>query len=166
MHHQASQKGILTGLLLLFLSASGCSQPARLEPADASRLAAVVKSAKGQVVLMNLWATWCAPCREEMPGLVKLEARFRPRGFKLITVSADEPEQEAEALQFLRQQRVPAPAFIKRAGNDESFITGVDAKWSGALPASFLFDRSGRKVRSFVGEVEMNTLQAAIQELL
>jgi thiol-disulfide isomerase/thioredoxin len=166
MHYQTSQKGILTAALLLLFSAPAWPQPAKLEPADASRLAAVVKSAQGQVVLMNLWATWCAPCREEMPGLVKLEARFRQRGFKLITVSADEPEQEADALRFLQQQRVPAPAFIKRAESDEGFITGLDPKWSGALPTSFLFDRTGRKVRSFVGEVEIAALEAAIQQLL
>ncbi len=165
MHYQTSQKGLLTSLFLI-LSAAAWAQPARLDPVDESRLAAVVKSARGQVVLVNLWATWCAPCREEMPGLVKIEARFRQRGFKLITVSADEPEQEADALRFLQQQRVPGPAFIKRAQDDERFITAMDPKWSGALPASFIFDRNGRKVRSFIGEVELTALEAAIQQLL
>jgi hypothetical protein len=56
--------------------------------------------------------------------------------------------------------------YLKKSRDDNAFINGIDPKWSGALPASFLYDRQGRKVRSFFGEVEMAELEAAILKLL
>jgi hypothetical protein len=61
---------------------------------------------------------------------------------------------------------VPGPAYIKRVGNDEKFIDSVDPKWSGALPALFLYDRQGRKVKSYIGETDMAALEAAVRKLL
>ena len=120
----------------------------------------------GKAVLVNLWATWCIPCRAEMPQLVSLEARYRARGVKLITVSCDEPDQEAGALNFLQKHGVPQPAYIKRAANDEKFIDSVDPKWSGALPGLFVYDRQGRLVKSLIGEVDIATLDAVLKKLL
>ncbi len=166
MHHQTSQKSLLASLALAAVLAATPAGVSRLEPLDEDAFTRVVKSGKGQVVLVNFWATWCAPCRDEMPALAKLDTRLRARGFRLVTVSADEPEQEAQALKFLVQQGVVGPAYIKRARNDENFINSIDRKWSGALPASFLFDRTGNKVHSFIGDVPVAELEAAIGKLL
>jgi len=154
-------------VLLLFLSAAlWPGEPAALAPLDEASFHRVVASAKGKVVLVSFWATWCAPCREEMPHLVRLESALRAKGFQLITVSADEPEDAAEAMAFLRKVGVPPPAYIKHTTNNDQFITAVDRQWSGALPASFLYDRKGRKVRSFIGEVDLKVLEAEIRKLL
>ncbi len=166
MHYQAAAKTVLISLLAVL---AGCTQAPRigkLQPVDEAAFRRLVQSGRGQVTLINFWATWCAPCRAEMPNLVRLEAKLQSRGFRLVTVSADEPEQETEALNFLKEHWVHPPAFIKRPVSDEAFITAVDPKWSGALPASFLFDRSGQKVRAFTGEVDMASLEAAIRKLL
>lgn len=153
--------------LLLFASAAlWPAGPARLDPLDEATYRQVVASSKGKVLLVNFWATWCAPCREEMPLLVKLEAAYRERGFRLVTISADEPEDARQALEFLQKMKVPAPAYLKRAANDDKFITAVDAQWSGALPALFLYDKTGRKVRSFVGEADFKVLESEIRKLL
>ncbi len=154
--------------LLALLGAPGVwlrAQP-RLAPLDEAGYRKLVASGRGQVLLVDFWATWCQPCRAEMPRLVGLEARYRRRGLKLVTVSCDEPEQESDAARFLEQHRVAGPAYIKRAASDDQFIVSVDARWSGALPALFLYDRGGRKVRSLVGETDMAALEAAIQNLL
>jgi thiol-disulfide isomerase/thioredoxin len=176
MHDQAGGQSIvrddgrraaLCALVMAALfTACGRSRLARLEPVDEARFPDVVAGAKGNVVLVNFWATWCAPCRDEMPALAKLEAAVAPRGFRLLTVSADEPEQEPAALAFLQSQNLRPPAYIKRARSDEAFIGLVDPGWTGALPASFLYDRKGRKVRSFIGEVKIADLEKAIRELL
>lgn len=117
---------------------------------------------KGQVVLVNFWATWCGPCREEIPELVAMQKRLE---FTLATVSVDEPEQQAQAQRFLEQTGVQAPAYIKKTQDDERFIASVDPKWSGAVPALFLYDRSGKLVRSFVGESDLKVVEAAIRKL-
>ena len=126
----------------------------------------LIGSHKGKVVLYDFWATWCAPCRAELPQLVKLEAKLRSQGVEVITISADEPEQKAAAEKFIAQFGVHGPAYLKQADNDDHFINAIDAKWSGALPALFLYDKTGRKVRSFIGETDMAALEAAIHKLL
>jgi thiol-disulfide isomerase/thioredoxin len=138
----------------------------RFVPVDEEGFRQLVASARGQVLLVDFWATWCSPCRAELPQLVRLEAKYRGRGLKLATVSCDEPEQEAGAVKFLAGLRVTPPAYIKRAKNDDRFIDSVDPNWSGALPALFLYDRRGRKVKSFIGETDMAALEAQIRKLL
>lgn len=141
------------------------AQP-KLSAVDESSYPKLIASHKGKVVLVDFWATWCKPCRAEMPQVVALESRLRSRGFQLLTVSADEPEQEASAVKFINEIRVPAPAYIRRAKDDDKFASAVDPKWSGALPALFLYDRAGRKVKMFVGETPIKDLEAAILRLL
>ncbi len=148
---------------VLFTAAALAAQP-RLTPLDEAGYWKLLASHKGQILLVDFWATWCEPCLAELPQLVQLEKKLRG-GLRLVTISADDPEQEADAVKFLRKSGVPPPAYIKRAADDDKFITSVDLKWSGALPALFLYDRQGRKVRSFVGETEMAAVEAAIRKL-
>jgi thiol-disulfide isomerase/thioredoxin len=138
----------------------------RLIPVDEAGYRKLLEGRRGQVLLVDFWATWCQPCRVELPLLVKLEDKYRARGLKLVTISCDEPEQEAEAGRFLQQCQVRGPAYIKRAANDDRFIASVDAKWSGALPALFLYDRQGRKARVFVGETDLKAVETAFERLL
>jgi thiol-disulfide isomerase/thioredoxin len=155
---------LLAGLASATVAASLAG--AELKPLDEAGYARLVAASKGKVVLVNFWATYCAPCRKEMPQLVALEARWRARGFQLVTISADEPEQAAAARQFLDGLKAPPPAYIKRATDDDKFINAIDPQWSGALPATFLYDRQGRKLRSFFGELDLKALAAAVEKLL
>jgi DNA-binding LacI/PurR family transcriptional regulator len=98
--------------------------------------------------------------------LTRLESKLRSQGFELITISADEPEQAADAEKFVKQFAVRGLVYRKQAKNDDQFINSIDVKWSGALPALFLYDKTGRKVRSFIGETDMATVEAAIRKLL
>ncbi len=120
----------------------------------------------GKVVLFDFWATWCDPCRAELPALVKLERKWRGRGLVLVTISADEPEQEVPALRFLLKSGVRFPAYVKHVKNDELFIDSIDRKWSGALPGVFLYDRAGQKAASFIGETDNTEIEKALGRLL
>jgi thiol-disulfide isomerase/thioredoxin len=141
------------------------AQPA-LPTVDEAGFRKLVNSSRGKVLLVDFWATWCAPCRAEMPQLVKLAARLAPRVFQLITISADDAEKDATAADFLKTYGAPTPAYRKQAEDDDKFINSIDPKWGGALPALFLFDKTGRKVQSFIGEVSMQEVEAAVGKLL
>ena len=137
-----------------------------LLPVDETGYRKLIEANRGKVVLVDFWATWCEPCREEMPKLAALERSLRSRGFVLVTISADEPEQAGAADAFLKKSGVRGRTYRRQVANDQQFIDSIDAKWRGALPALFLYDRSGTKVRSFIGETAEGEVEAAVKRLL
>jgi thiol-disulfide isomerase/thioredoxin len=151
---------------LLVLAGAGWPAPDQLLPYDEKTHQRLIAESKGRVLLIDFWATWCAPCREEMPLLVALQRKYAAKGLRLVTVSADEEEDRAAALKFLQQHQVSPPAYLKKVADDDRFITFVDKNWSGALPALFLYDRNGKLVRSFIGEADMKAVEKAILALL
>lgn len=156
---------LLTSLILC-LTLCHAAGPSKLLRLDELAYPKTVALKKGKVLLVNFWATWCEPCRKEMPELSKMHAALKAKGFELITVSADEPEDEKAAIAFLAKAGIGDPAYLKQAKNDDKFISGIDAKWSGALPALILYDKTGKKVKVWVGETDLKQLEAEIKKLL
>lgn len=140
--------------------------PAKLIPLDEASFPRTVASKKGKVLLVNFWATWCEPCRKEMPELAKMAASLKAKGLEFMTISADEPEDEKTALAFLTKAGVVDPVYAKHANNDDKFINAIDPKWSGALPALILYDRLGKKVKIWIGETDLKGLEAELRKLL
>jgi peroxiredoxin len=99
---------------------------------------------RGQVVLVNLWATWCPPCREEMPSMEKLHQRLREKGFVLLAVSEDEGG-AGVVRPFVEQMRLTFRVLLD-PGGDVGRKYGV---WG--YPESFLVDREGRIVERVIG---------------
>ncbi len=155
---------VIPVLAALLLAAPLAAQ--KLTPIDEAGYKQLLAANRGKVLLVDFWATWCEPCRVEMPLLLKLQARHAARGLKLVTVSADEPETENHAVEFIKKLGIAAPAYIKRAKNDDAFINAIDSTWSGALPALFVYDRQGRKVKAFFGETGMDEVEKLLDTLL
>ena len=153
--------GMLTAALTLFAPAAPT-----LTPVDEAGFQKLVQSHKGKVVLYDFWATWCAPCRAETPALVQLDKKLRAGGFVLVTISADEPENAARAAKMAADAGVPRPAYQKAAKDDDTFINSIDHSWNGALPAMFLYDKAGRRVRSFIGATDTATIEKAVKALV
>jgi thiol-disulfide isomerase/thioredoxin len=124
-----------------------------------------VRAPGATAVLVNVWATWCEPCREELPDLVRFYREHRGKGVRLVMVSADDEDQAATVARVLASEGLDAKAFIK-SGSDAAFIDSLDPKWRGALPATFLFDGKGTRRHSWLGPVTYQSLRGRVVELL
>ena len=115
-------------------------------------------------LLVNFWATWCEPCREEFPDLVKIDTEFRGRGLEFITISLDELTDIKTAVpKFLTEMRAGMPTYLLNVQDPQDAINVVDPKWGGALPATFLYDSKGQLVYKHLGPINKDELRTAIQ---
>ena len=118
-------------------------------------------------LLVNFWATWCDPCREEFPDLVKIDKKYRPKGLDFIAISLDDlADINTEVPKFLRQMRATMPAYLLNVPDPEKAINAIDPRWSGALPATFLYDAQGQLVFKHFGRVQPEQLRSAIEKLV
>ncbi len=148
------------------LMAAAPAQPP-LPSIDRAGYADLVAARSGHVLVVNMWATWCQPCREEFPDLVRLHDELASRGLDLVAVSLDTAaDAGTSVVPFLEKQGARFPVYIKKAGGDDEFIDSVDPGWSGALPATFVYDAKGRLVRSIQGPTTFAKLQAIVEPLL
>ena len=118
-----------------------------------------LSDAKGTVRLVDFWATWCAPCREEIPMFKDLHATYGPKGFTLVGIAMDD-EGVDKVKPFVDELKIP---YLTLIGNDDA------AKAFGGIvgfPSAFLVDREGRVVDSWVGAVPRAVLEKRIQALL
>jgi thiol-disulfide isomerase/thioredoxin len=114
---------------------------------------------KGRVVLVNFWATWCPPCRAEMPGIEKVYEARRADGFTVVGISLDQTgPQEVES--FLRNHAITYPVAM----GDRAAVAGFGGVSS--LPTSFLIDRKGQVRYTVQGMFAEVTLRAAVDRLL
>ncbi len=114
---------------------------------------------KGKVVLLDFWATWCGPCKLEIPGFVDLQRRNKDRGFAVLGVSMDDEGWDA------------VRPFVSRLGVNYRIMLGDDltARMYGgvdALPTTFLIDREGRIAAVHVGYTEKKEFEDGVEELL
>lgn len=105
----------------------------------------LAKTYKGQVVLVNIWATWCVPCRQEMPAMERLYQEFGPKGFKIAAVSIDEGDTK-DVLKFADEFKLTFDILHDGDGSvQKAFQTYM-------YPESFLVDRNGVIVSKRIGE--------------
>jgi thiol-disulfide isomerase/thioredoxin len=109
---------------------------------------------KGRVVLVNLWATWCAPCRKEMPVLAALQAKLGSKDFEVVAISVDRKGVEASS------------AFLKETGADglklyvEPSAAILNSLQALGLPATVLVDRQGREIGRLLGPAQWDSAEA------
>lgn len=156
------------GLLAASFSAAPPPAPSRLSgELDAAGLKALLASQKGHVVLLNFWATWCVPCREEFPDLARLQTALRDRGLRVIGVSTDFASQGLAVEKFLTEVQPTFPNYRKKSGgDDQAFIELVDPKWGGELPFSVLYGPDGRKARALSGKHSYSQYEREVRSLL
>jgi len=113
---------------------------------------------RGQVVLVNLWATWCPPCRMELPELVAAFNRYRDRGFTILAVNQGEGRDEVQA--FAGEYGMAFPVLLDPEGRVLSLYP------TRGIPASFLIDRQGVVRQIVIGALDGDQLAQLVEPLL
>ena len=132
---------------------------------NAEQLLEHVREPGANAVIVNLWATWCAPCVEEFPAFVDFHRQHCEQGLRTIFVSADFKKERDKAINFLKKQGVSATTMFK-IGDENAFISTLHSEWSGALPATFVYDSSGNLVHFVDGSVTPEAIAAMVNPLL
>jgi thiol-disulfide isomerase/thioredoxin len=112
---------------------------------------------RGQVVVLNFWASWCGPCREEMPDFAALRAQYRPGGIEFVGIAIDNP---ANVAQFLRQMPVAYPILIGEGAAHA--LARQLGNPSGGLPYTIVLDREGDIVLRHLGRLPRSRLEATL----
>src|SRR5437867_10691227 len=116
-------------------------------------------------LLVNFWATWCDPCREEFPDLVKIDSDYRARGVNFVAISLDDVTDIRTVVpQFLKEMKATMPVVLLNVSDPEPAIKVVDPYWDGQLPATFLYGREGKTVFRHFGKIKPDELREALDK--
>ncbi|QYO67183.1 TlpA family protein disulfide reductase [Leptolyngbya sp. 7M] len=132
---------------------------------DEKQFAELLKP-NGKPLLINFWATWCTPCREEFPDLVKIDAEYKDK-IDFITISLDfEEELTTGVPKFLAEMKATMPSYLLITPDETAAISMVSKDWAGGLPFTVLFKADGSIAYSRQGIVKHSVLQGEIDKLL
>lgn len=151
---------------LVALPAAAQPRPGDVDPLSADDFPGLLAAYEGRVTLVNLWATWCAPCLREIPELLELEADYADRGFSLVEISLDDVD-AVDTIREFRDKWFPTLKTWHSTSDDwYELIAALDPRWSGILPTSFVLDRDGNVVATITGGRDYAGFEAAITPLL
>ena len=120
-----------------------------------------LSSFKGRIVILNFWATYCIPCRKEMPDLAAIQNEYAAFGVQVIGASADEPEDRDKVLQFVKETKVNFPIWMDATATDMMrFGLGT------ALPGTVVIDREGRVAKVISGVINKADIKKQIESML
>ena len=138
-----------------------------VEPIDTDALKNLLTQQRQGPLLVNFWATFCDPCRDEFPDLVKIDKDYRPLSLEFVTVSLDDiVDIKTEVPKFLEAMNARMPAYLLNTNDPEPAINLVDPRWRGDLPATYLYNEKGEVVFRHIGRVNAAELRSAIDKLV
>ncbi len=168
MINAASAFGSLEGTRVLAGSRHG-AQPTsqQLERLDEMTLKRLVANRHGKALLINVWATWCGPCVEEFPDLVRLADEMKNENIDFVGVSGDDFDDElSKVIPFISREKALFKFYIAKLEGEDKFIEAFDRKWGGGIPATFIYDSHGQKRGFLLGKQTYQSLRAAAQAVI
>lgn len=143
--------------------ASGSAQSG--EVASPEAVLNFAKSMNSPLVLVNFWASWCEPCKKEMPALKQIAMKYREQGLRIILVSIDEAEEMDIATNYLQEEGIDFPSFFK-GDQPLKFVAKIFPQWSGAVPASLILGPDLKILDSWEGDSTFEELDQRVREHL
>jgi thiol-disulfide isomerase/thioredoxin len=164
--------GTIVVATLLLLAFGAIASPQSVKPGDpplidARRYQKIIEQHRGKPLLVNFWATWCEPCRDEYPLINELAKQYAPRGLQVIGINFDEDGDVILMRRFLARYKPVFPNYRRKHGGNAEFAQQVNLpQWTGSLPVSLFYDKDGRQVTHFLGAGDRERFENAIHQLL
>jgi len=125
-------------------------------------LSEIISNRKNKPLVINIWATWCLPCVEEFPGLIKLSNQYEDK-IDVVGISIDFPDEvESKIYPFLNKAQPGFKNYVNEEKNAEKFINFLNAEWSGAIPATFIYDINGNQVAFLLGKKSFEEFEEVV----
>lgn len=140
-------------------SAAGGLMTARLPDIDGRPQA--LEQWRGKVLVVNFWATWCAPCRQEIPAFIRVQEKWAARGLQIVGIAIDEKD---KVRPYTAELKITYPILL--GGLDGIELARQAGNRLGGLPFTVVFDRQGGAVHSQLGAINQEKLEALLEPLL
>jgi thiol-disulfide isomerase/thioredoxin len=137
-------------------------KPVSLKMIDEAAVKGISRNDSTKLRVVNVWATWCAPCLAELPDLVLIEQMYRERGFEVITISADDLERKDKVMEVLKEKHVSCQNYIFNRDDKDALSEAVDKEWQGAFPYTLVIAPGGKIIHRQMGEIDVLKLKKAI----
>jgi peroxiredoxin len=141
------------------------AEPVSLETIDDAGIKALVANTDSKKYrLINVWATWCAPCIAEIPELVEMNRMYRRRPFELITITMDDMDRKDAALELLKEHHVSSKNYIYSGEDKDKLVDALDKEWEGPPPYTMLVAPGGKVIYRKLGPFDVVELKKKIVE--
>jgi len=137
-------------------------EPVSVEKIDVAGVEALMKNDSEDMLMINIWATWCGPCVSEFPELVDINRMYRQRDFQFITISMDTPDLHEDIAEFLKEQQASNKNYHFSEEDSYALIEAIDPEWAGALPYTVFVKPGGEIFYRQMGEIDPMELKREI----
>jgi len=152
---------LLALLVLPSIGAAPTQGPVEIESTDLAGANVKLSSLRGHVVVLNFWATWCGPCRAEMPELVAAAKEWMPRGVEFVGLASNGHRDLDEVRRFVDGQHVPYPIWLGGMGSD---LDRFGLPW--IIPATVVLDAEGKAIATHSGAIRRDWIDQALRTVV
>ena len=134
---------------------------------DKDQFSDMVSNRNGRILFVNVWATWCIPCIEEFPDLIKLRNTFSNKPVDFVSLNVNLlSEKDSLVVPFLEKNNSNLDIYMANEDDVDVLLDVMDKNWSGAVPVTYIFNREGKRKVSIVGKRNYEFFKVSIDSLL
>ncbi|HEX3008586.1 MAG TPA: redoxin domain-containing protein [Bacteroidales bacterium] len=142
---KALKNAIITFLFLGFLNFSEVEEDTSIPVVNFKQLEPELHKKNDTVYLVNFWATWCSPCRDELPAIEQVREKYKEEKFRILLVSMDMPKQlNSRLVPFIKSNQIKSDVILLDDPHQNEWIDKVDPGWSGEIPFTVIYGRDFR----------------------
>lgn len=153
--------------MLLFSLSLTAQEIKSIESINKEKLLKLISERNGNYLFINIWATWCVPCREEFPDIVKLHKKYGKSNIDFVSISVDFNEEiTSKVIPFLNENNVDFKSYIQAFKNDEELINLINKDWQGAIPVTVIYNPMGQIVEFINGAKSYSVFETIISKYI